>query len=463
MTSRHLLLTLLAAKLALLNPQQKPYLVAYSGGLDSHVLLHALAHLKQQNPSINLRAMHINHGLQNIANDWEQHCQAICEALDIPYVQQRLALKPATGESIEALARKQRYFALATNLQPNELLVTAQHQDDQAETLLLQLLRGAGSKGLAAMPESKAFAHSHHVRPLLKIPKSVLLDYAQTFALDYIEDPSNQDHQFDRNFLRHQVMTPLKARWPSMSATLSRAAAIQAETSQLLDGYIDQQYQAIQQQTQAKDLSPFIQDQNTTLAVKALRDLPYAQQKALIRHWIRLNAYPTPSEKKLKQLIQDMLYAGSDRQPVLTWHKTEVRRHHDYLYIMPPYLANMIDKPIIWQDMTKPLPLANLGITLSPDILSPYLSAIEQFNLTLSVSNRYTNDVENKSQREPIKSNKIKLSLNSPSMSLKHFFQEKNIPAWERNQIPLIYANEHLIVIYRLANIDIHVLSRYYQ
>ena len=209
-------------------------LIAYSGGLDSHVLLHLCASLRAIQPQIVLRAIHIDHGLQAVSAQWVMHCQTVCAALNIPFICEALHLKVQTGESVEAVAREARYAVFSQYLRAGEMLLTAHHQDDQAETVLLHLLRGSGVDGLAAMPEIRPLAQGYLGRPLLALSRAELVTYAQQNQLNYITDPSNADNRFDRNFLRQQIIPLLQQRWVAVNKTLARAARLQGETRQLL-------------------------------------------------------------------------------------------------------------------------------------------------------------------------------------------------------------------------------------
>jgi len=212
-------------------------IIAYSGGLDSHVLLHAVAAMRAELTGCEFIAVHINHGLSEKAGQWTKHCANQCEVLNITFAHINVDAKNKTGESPEAVAREVRYQAFREFMQPGDCLLTAHHQDDQAETLLIQLLRGAGPRGLAAMPYYSDFAEGWHARPLLNFSRDELHEYAQqTFSQNqsaWIDDESNSDTRFDRNFLRHEIIPKLKARFPGMAATLSRSAGLCAEASGL--------------------------------------------------------------------------------------------------------------------------------------------------------------------------------------------------------------------------------------
>ena len=211
----------------------KTWCLAYSGGVDSQVLLHLLSALNKTH-GLNIRAVYIDHGLQQASKQWQQHCAKSCESLSIPF-QSIYVNAHAKGESPEAAARHARYGALAELISDDSCLLTAQHQDDQAETFLLQLFRGAGAAGLSAMPVYTKFSKGFHLRPLLGISQKQILDYAEHHQLSWVEDPSNQDHQYDRNYLRHSLMPLLKQRWPAIDKTLSVAAQQQAENASLIN------------------------------------------------------------------------------------------------------------------------------------------------------------------------------------------------------------------------------------
>lgn len=304
-------------------PTPSGYLLGFSGGMDSHALLHALVQLAGRLPAP-LRAIHVDHGLQSQSGTWLRHCASICRKLDVPLQTVSLQLHPAKGESLEAIAREARYGVLARELRQGEMLLTAHHQDDQAETLLLQLLRGAGLSGLAAMPVLADFAHGWHARPLLSVSRDELLQYANGAGLQWIEDASNQDTGFDRNYLRHEVIPLLKGRWPSMASTLSRSARHCAEADRLIGGLL------------ARTLETIHDPVDASLSISALGALSPEQLAPLLRLWIRQSGFPLPGSVVLQRIIDEMLSARPDAVPLVTWSGAEVRRYRDRLYLMPP-------------------------------------------------------------------------------------------------------------------------------
>ncbi|MGI9321112.1 MAG: tRNA lysidine(34) synthetase TilS, partial [Thiogranum sp.] len=201
-------------------PRAREYWVAFSGGVDSHVLLHLLAEARRQLPG-SLAAVHVNHQIQQQSGDWEIHCRSVCEELRVPFHLLRVQGKARAGESPEAAARTARYRALADWLPTDAVLTTAQHRDDQAETLLLQLFRGSGPRGLAAMPENSALGRGRLLRPFLETSRQAIVSYARAHRLRWIEDPSNTDTRYDRNLLRQRIMPELQQQWPGLSKVLA--------------------------------------------------------------------------------------------------------------------------------------------------------------------------------------------------------------------------------------------------
>ena len=302
-------------------PRSQRWWIAYSGGVDSHCLLHILSGLVSDQ-RIDLAAVHVDHGLHRDSARWVQHCTEVCTQQSIPLRVFCVQARAAPGESQEATARLARYAAFAELLQAGEVLLTAHHQDDQAETILLQLLRGAGSRGLAAMPPLAPFHAGYLARPLLGQTRSDLIAYAQQEHLAWIEDDSNQDSRMDRNYLRHQVLPVLTARWPSAGKTLARAAVHQAESMALLEVL------AAQDQRLVAGPSP------QTLRVKPLCALSPARARNLLRYWIRTQGHPTPSTAVLGEVIKAAA-ARWDRKALVTWKDSAIWRHRDLLYLQP--------------------------------------------------------------------------------------------------------------------------------
>ncbi|HBX55923.1 tRNA lysidine(34) synthetase TilS [Pseudomonas sp. UBA2684] len=253
--------------------------IALSGGLDSTVLLHVLASLAQREALPPLSAIHIHHGLQRAADAWPVHCQRLCAAWDVPLQVVPVQVRP--GASVEGAAREARYAAFRAALGPGEVLLLAQHRDDQAETLIFRLLRGAGVQGLAGMPRSRALGTGHLLRPLLACSRAELQAYAAAHQLDWVDDPSNADDAFARNYLRHRVLPVLAERWPQAAVNMARTAAHLSEAAQLLDELAQQDLAS----AQAPDAFAWLN--LPSLDVAPLRELSESRQRNALRYWLR--------------------------------------------------------------------------------------------------------------------------------------------------------------------------------
>lgn len=394
--------------------QIKTWWLAYSGGVDSQVLLFLLSQIE----GLDVRAVYIDHGLQATSSDWAKHCALSCQQLNIPFQSLSVNAKAEPGESPEAAARHARYAQLASLIGPDDCLLTAQHQDDQAETLLLQLLRGSGAAGLAAMPFSTRFFQGWHVRPLLGFSRQHILDFAREQQLAWVEDPSNQDERYDRNFLRNRLMPLLQQRWPSVSQSLSRAAELQAENAVVLE------------QLAAKDLQ-VIETPRDSLAIAHVLLLDEMRQRNLLRYWIRQQGYGLPSRAILQQIQQQMLHSRDDACPQIHWAQADMHRYKGHLYLIP---SGQHDSRQIFQwDGRQVLSLPSLQQQLvmqsvtGQGIDADYLDG-------LTVRFRTGGEV-------------IKPAGRKETHSLKKLLQEAEVPPWLRQRIPLIYHNDDLIAV----------------
>ncbi len=412
----------------------KKFLIAYSGGLDSHVLLHLMAGVRDID-NAEIRAIYVNHGLQKEAEAWGQHCLRTCKALSVPCEIIELNLQQPKGESLEALARQARYQALVKSLQRDEILLTAQHQNDQGETLLLQLFRGAGVEGLASMPHACQFGKGLHLRPLLNVSRQALQNYAEIHRLHFIDDPSNQDQRFDRNFLRQNIMPQLEKRWQGLSKVLSRVAAHQAEAKALLDEYAALDLKKIQTGRGGDQV-----------LISGLLELSKNRQKLVLRYWIRQQGYRLPSEKKIAHIFSDVLHARADAMPLVSWHgadvKTEIRRYQGKLYILKAVSDFDATQVIDW-DLKQPLSLAEIGVTLFPEDVKDFLP-----NTKRAVTVRFRQGGE-----------KIYSTQHGKHLSLKKCFQGSHIPPWWRSRVPLVYQGEQLVYVPGLSMINNTLLT----
>ncbi len=399
-------------------PSPVGYLVAYSGGLDSQVLLHAMAELRgEMKPPV--RAIHVHHGLQAEADQWQAHCAAVCAALNVPLVTEHLEMRLSPGDSVEAAAREARYSAIARHLQPGEMLLTAQHRDDQAETLLLQLLRGAGVDGLAAMPLCRKWRSGWQARPLLSFSRDELVVYAQDHALDWVEDPSNQDQRFDRNYLRHSVMPLLQARWPAAAKTLARSASHLASASRVIRHAADVDRAACEAE-------------HGCLSVVALLGLSAGRRHGAIRSWVRGHGKPIPDHAHLLEIDRSVLGAADDTSPMVAWAGVAVRRYRDQLWLLPAHEPDKPDRPVHWPDQR--------AVQL-PDGSRMLREPAEQ-----GIPDRYwaAGRVQVRWRSED---STCRPRGRQGSRSFKKLCQELGIPPWQRDRVPLVYVDDRLVAV----------------
>ena len=397
--------------------------IAYSGGMDSHVLLDAAATLQSelQKP---LRVIHIHHGLQPVADYWADHCQQICATLQIPCEVIHVHVNTQRGESVEAQARLARYAALQNRVGKDEILLTAQHQDDQAETLLLQLFRGAGVAGLAAMPARSRLGQSWLVRPFLSLSQQQLRNYAQQKNLQWIEDDSNQNTRFDRNFLRHEIMPRLQSRWQQIHTVLSRTARHQAEAQDLLS------------ELGNEDLTRCLSKQfSNAISLSELNKLSAARQRNVVRTWLKQCHLSMPSTQHLQAILETMSRATQDRQPRIAWAGGEVRRYQGCLFALSA-LPHIPDFPaIIWnshQNLSLPFGELRAKLTSGKGVLLPESATVQIRLRRGGECCRWQGH-----QRE-----------------IKKLLQQFFIPPWLRPFFPLIYVDDTVVAIPNLLICD---------
>src|SRR3990167_5659671 len=399
----------------------RTYWIAYSGGLDSHVLLHLCAQLREFLP-LKITAIHVNHQLSPHASSWAVHTERVCRELQVSYILRTIQLLPQRGVSPEALAREKRYQVFADCLGDGDMLLTAHQQDDQAETVLLQLLRGAGPKGLSAMPVVKLFSPGWHGRPLLDFTREVLQHYAENVQLEWIDDESNLDLAFSRNFLRHEVVPLLRQQWPAITQALARVATNCAETQALLEQIGKEDLASVASSHAAchSELSP-------TLSVQRLLQLDPARQRLALRTWLQQLGYPSPPSLKMQTLQRDILLAHWDSVPCLKWGKVELRRYRDELHVMSVIVPLDSQARYMW-DGNQPLTLPGIG----------YL--ITEKNKGQGIRRDAMMSVQFRQGGE-------RVYVRGHHHSLKKLWQEWNVPSWLRSRLPLIYMKDELVAI----------------
>ncbi len=385
--------------------------VAYSGGADSHALLYLLTRYRER-LGCDLRAVHVNHNLQPGADSWVEHCRGVARELRIPLTV--LDVYPDPDANREARARRARYQALTGLLGAGEAVCTAHHREDQAETVLLRLLRGSGVDGLAAMPASRPLGNGRLLRPLLEVSRDALRRYAAAHGLEHVDDPSNTGVEQDRNYLRNRVLPLLRCRWPAADSTLARYSAAAAEARRLgedlavLDGL----------------------PSGPQLDCALLWALPGRRRRNLVRAWLRSLALPLPGRERLLQGLDDLLHAEGDRVPEMRWPGGRVRRYRERLHaddgIDPPPLA----APRPWRG--EPRLLLPSGVLHARPIIGDGLSR-RVVSQGLVVDHRRPGERCRPAGR--------------PRRTLKKLMQEAGIPPWQRDQWPVLRGGGETVAV----------------
>ncbi|MFP1925657.1 tRNA lysidine(34) synthetase TilS [Lonsdalea quercina] len=390
------------------------YLLAYSGGLDSTVLLHLLVTLREQRGLL-LRAAYVHHGLSEFADSWALHCARLCAAWDVPFSTLRVKVEAEQG-GIEAAAREARYRAIRQHLSPEEALLTAQHLNDQSETFLLALKRGSGPAGLSAMASSTPFGERMHLRPLLNCSRAQLAEYAAYHGLKWIEDDSNSDDRFDRNFLRRHVLPVLTQRWPHFPTAVSRSAKLCAEQEQLLDELLAESLQSLRRP-------------DGGLSITDLASYSPQRRSALLRRWLAAEGVRMPSQEQLQRLWQEVALCRRDAEPQLLLGQWQIRRFRDCLYVFP-LRASVREAILTWDPPSAPLALPS---GLGSLALGPQGVAVRQPYPDEAVTVRFHAQ------------GKFHIVGREHGRQIKKLWQELGVAPWLRERTPLIFYGEQLI------------------
>lgn len=407
------------AELADLAGKPTRYVIALSGGLDSTVLTHALAtaHDEQSTPVL---AVYVDHGLQKESAAWSSHCAAFAASVGIDFLSVRADVDEHSGSGPEAAAREGRYAVLQTLLQTGDWLLSAHHKDDQAETLLLNLMRGSGPAGLAGIAEVRPFSVGWLVRPLLSVSQRELQNYAAEHELNWIDDPSNQDRHFDRNYLRHEVMPRLEARWPDVASRLKRSALLAGEAAQMLDHLADADLRTLG-------------DRPDRLALDKLRILPSERQRNVLRYVVRELGLPSPPATQLHSIVSNLIPARDDASPVVAWKGAEVRRYRDNVYVLPAATPDVFDaSPLAVTDGHVELASGMGALSLEPGAGSGLAEKVVAQGLEV----RYRSGGE-----------EIQPLGRAHTRKLKKLLQEEGIVPWMRDRLPLLYSDGQLVAV----------------
>jgi tRNA(Ile)-lysidine synthase len=391
--------------------------VALSGGADSASLLAAIR--GESFRGLPLRAVHVDHGLQEAAVSFRDACAALCGEFDIPLTMIRVSVQAPPGASIEAAARDARYAALGAELGPGECLLTAHHCEDQAETLLLQALRGAGIKGMASMPFCRPLGQGWHLRPLLEVPQSELLAFGAHAARACATDPMNQDMRFDRSYLRRQIWPLIETRWPGAGVALSRTARHAAEAQELLDRAAEADVGRLRD--------------GDALSVPGLRALKPAERINAVRFWLCDAKVEPPSTARLIEALRQMLDAQPDHLPAVRWGDYALRRYRQRLFLtqtQPPRLEGSRRWTVALDARV------DLGPGLGGLRFIAQNGGIDAQRVppTLTVRGRQGGEV-------------LKPAALAKTQSVQHLCQSQGVLPWMRDALPLVFAGDAVIAV----------------
>ncbi|WP_133139183.1 tRNA lysidine(34) synthetase TilS [Legionella genomosp. 1] len=389
----------------------------FSGGLDSTVLLYALAKIPQLKAK--LTAVHVHHGLSPNADTWKLHCEQFCRRHDIPLIVNHVHLN--NSSNIEKTAREKRYELFSALSESKTCLLLGHHRDDQAETLLLQLFRGAGIEGLSAMPAWRSLGKGLLFRPLLDYTRAQIERYAINHKLSWVDDESNQETHFSRNYLRHSLLPLIRERWPGVDDNLVRTARHCQHAQDLLD------------QLALSDC-PKLNKPSQVLDCADLLCLNSERLNNIIRYWLRQNQVLMPDALTFNRIGSELLFSRDDATPIVSWGEVALRRYRKALYLM-------INKPteklsgLPWDNFPEPLVIDSISI------------AAEPFNSGVRVLEGDVIEIRFRQGGERVK-------IHGQSKTLKKLFQEWGIPQWQRDRIPLMYINQELAMVVGYAVSD---------
>ncbi|MEM9601698.1 MAG: tRNA lysidine(34) synthetase TilS [Pseudomonadota bacterium] len=401
-------------------PDADRVVVAYSGGRDSHTLLTSVVACFASSATA-VSALHINHGLQPAAGHWAVHCEAVCAELGVECTVLAVAVQP-DGQGLEAAARAARYRAFADHLPPGAVLLQAHHADDQAETVLLRLLRGSGAHGAAGIPATRPLGSGVLWRPWLSVTADEIAAVAQAEGLAWVEDPSNADPRFDRNFLRQCVLPQLRARWPSLSRSIGTAAANFDDAALVLDQHAD----GLLAQDGAAE----------TVSVALLARASPAHARTLLHRWLNRNGVPVPSRATLDRLRTEVAGARADAQPALRVGGLTVRRHRGRLHAAPDVPVFDTGASLEWSDPSQPLALPTGQVLHADTVLADGL------------------DRAHLHRRWQVRFACGSALLKPPRRSrarVKKLLNAVGVPAWQRPALPYLYIDGELAWVEQLG------------
>ena len=405
--------------------------VGYSGGLDSHVLIHVMVELVGKKK---VTAVHVNHQLSANSDTWQEHCEDICLELGVDIICKTVSIKNR-GTGIEDAAREARYGIFEKLLKKNDLLILAHHADDQIETMLFRLFRGSGIKGMSGMPISRLLGNGELFRPLLPFFRRDLESYASANQINWIEDDSNLDISFDRNFIRHKLIPTINERWPNSSFQLNRSANIFAESDFLINVLAQKDFAIVTEVSERVGWS---------ISINKLNGFEIIRQKNILKYWFSLHNLTLPSYAVLDNVLDQMISSKIDAEPVVSWGDLQLRRFNKKLYLLPfnfddPNYSfkkkkglELLEKYSIKWDGSSQLIL--------PDSSSLCVKRKMKGGLRIDVKKNL--EIRFRSGGE-----RCKPKGRSGSNTLKKLFQEYSLEPWLRNNVPLIYIDNYLAAV----------------
>ncbi len=369
-----------------------------------------------------ITAVYVDHGLQAQASSWAEHCANQANRFGICFRALSVDARHGKRESPEEAARNARYQALQSLLAEDDVLLLGQHREDQMEAVLLQLFRGAGLAGLSGMPEKMVFGKGVLLRPFLNISKQQIKDYAALHKLDWIEDPTNQLNDFDRNYLRNEIIPLIRKRWPSVDKTISRSARHCAEANRVVSEVTEQHYSVI------------IDENQNALLIPELQKLGSNERSLVIRNWLYQINRKMPSEQIVQQVLDEVINARNDRNPQLQYLNLSIRRFRDKVYVLPQESDIDFKKQLCWPESQTELILENNGVLKIIQSASGIKAEYWQQAKQIYVAYRQGGEG-------------LHLPGRKGRHQLKNLFQEAGVPPWERIKMPLLYFDTHLVAV----------------
>ncbi|PIE43127.1 MAG: tRNA lysidine(34) synthetase TilS [Gammaproteobacteria bacterium] len=450
-------------------PESDTYVVAYSGGMDSTLLLWLARSLLAEQKKCRLKAIHVNHGLSQHADDWQAHCYHQALAFGVELVTRKCKVHPQ-GKGIEAAARQTRYRVFQEEMQPGQVLLQGHHLNDLVETVLFRCCKGAAVGGLAGIPQTRRVKLSagkandlgsyRIYRPLLGVARSCLLAFANETGLHWLEDESNQSLSFDRNYIRHQVLPVIVQKWPKALRGVSASAQHCRDTEQLA---IEVAQEDLQSTALAK-VHPITILSGWgcyPLAIERIRSLSRVRQKNLLRYWLRVTGHSFPGKKQFDRIWPEVLQANEGSKSTIVWHGderglSEIKKCYGGLYIgrQVAELGKQFDRSVpIELGLVEPgqvnqLPVGNISIYRRE--MAADLAQKNEMSLVVSAQSVSSQSLSIRFRQY---GQKMKL-FKRPTKSVKKLLRENRIPYWLRDIVPCVYSSDKLVAVFGVGVVE---------